>query len=110
MSTAFEVRVTESAENDLLEIFEDTRARVSARRAEALLDGILECVSTLERLPDRGSVPAELAQLGIREFRQLIFQTYRLIYRVIGTSAFVLVIADGRQDMQRLLERRLLEH
>jgi len=29
---------------------------------------------------------------------------------VIGKTVFVMVIADGRRDMQRVLERRLLEH
>ena len=76
--------------------------------AESLLNELLDCASTLEHFPDRGSVPSELAQLGIRGFRQLIFQTYRLIYRVTGGSVFVHVIADGRRDMQQLLERRLL--
>lgn len=54
-------------------------------------------------------MPGELAPLGIKDFRQLVFQTYRVIYRVVANGAFVLVIADGRQDMQTLLERRLLE-
>jgi hypothetical protein len=31
-----------------------------------------------------------------------------VIYRVVDPMVFILVIADGRQDMQRLLEQRLL--
>jgi toxin ParE1/3/4 len=54
-------------------------------------------------------VPGELETLGIREFRQLLFAPYRLIYRIAADSVYVLVIADGRRDMQTLLERRLLQ-
>ena len=46
--------------------------------------------------------------LGIRTFRQLVHSPYRIICRVIGQEAFVPVVADGRRDMQALLERRLL--
>lgn len=108
MSANFTVYVLRSAEQDMLEIAEDVARRASEVTAERLLNGLLDCASTLEHFPDRGAVPSELAQLGIREFRQLIFQTYRLIYRVQGGSVFVHVIADGRRDMQQRLERRLL--
>jgi toxin ParE1/3/4 len=53
-------------------------------------------------------VPKELDALGIREFRQILVESYRLIYRLSGKIVFVMVIADGRRDMQALLERRLL--
>ena len=110
MTASFTVYILKSAEQDMLEIAEDVARRASTSTAERLIDGLLECASTLEHFPDRGSIPGELTQLGGREFRQLIFQTYRLIYRVQGGSVFVHVIADGRRDMQQLLERRLLGH
>jgi toxin ParE1/3/4 len=110
MTSTFRVEITEAAEHDLQAIFEHVWTRTSAEAAERLLDSLVEAIATLESLPDRGAVPAELAELGLREFRQLVVQTYRLIYRVLGKTVVVLVIADGRQDMQRLLERRLLEH
>lgn len=109
MSAKFAVQITEAAEIDLQQIIQAVAERASALSAERLLDGLLVCVSTLETFPDRGSVPSELSELGVKDFRQLVFQTYRVIYRVLGKNVFVLVIADGRQDMQRLLERRLLE-
>jgi toxin ParE1/3/4 len=39
----------------------------------------------------------------------LVVHVYRLIYRVLERRVIVMVVADGRQDMQRLLQRRLLE-
>lgn len=105
---AYLVSLTADAEADLEAIFESLRTRASAAIAERLLDELLTAVETLESFPDRGVVPTELADLGIREFRQLVVQTYRLIYRAHEGAVTVMEIADGRQDMQCLLERRLL--
>lgn len=108
MRVKFAVEITEAAEVDLNQIISAVTERSSTQTAERILEALLDCVLTLETFPDRGSAPGELASLGIKDFRQLIVQTYRIIYRVLGKRVFVLVIADGRQDMQRLLERRLL--
>ena len=50
----------------------------------------------------------KILALGIRDYRQVLFGPYRLIYRVIGTSVYIYLIVDGRRDMQSLLARRLL--
>lgn len=55
-----------------------------------------------------GRHPRELLALGIREYREVFFEPYRIICRVMGDGAYVLVIADGRRDMRALLQRRLL--
>jgi toxin ParE1/3/4 len=108
-SPLFEVRYTRGAEDDLERLYDYLAEQGSPSIADALLDAVLEKVDALERFPHRGSVPKELAGLGIRTFRQLMLSPYRIIYRVIGQEVFVLLIADGRRDMQALLERRLLE-
>jgi toxin ParE1/3/4 len=107
-SPRFEVRLTRGAEDDLERLHDYLTGQGSPTIADALLDSILEKVDALERLPHRGGVPRELAELGIRNFRQLVLAPYRIIYRVIGQEVFILLVADGRRDMQALLERRLL--
>lgn len=104
----FEVELTQGAEDDLEAIHGYLAEHRSMEAAESLLDAFLEKISTLERYPERGSVPKELEALGVREFRQILLDPYRLIYRVTGGKVVILVIADGRRDMQALLERRLL--
>lgn len=108
MAKRFAVELTQGAEDDLEAIHAFLAEYRGADDAEALLDSLLEKIATLEQYPLRGSVPKELEALGIREFRQILLHHYRLIYRVAGSKVFVLVIADGRRDMQALLERRLL--
>ena len=67
-----------------------------------------------ESSPDSPNYPSgvhilkELLALGIREYREIFFKPYRMIYRVMDKNVYVLLIADGRRDMQTLLQRRLL--
>ena len=43
------------------------------------------------------------------KYREIFFKPYRIIRRVMEDNVYVLVIADGRRDMQTLLQRRLLQ-
>jgi toxin ParE1/3/4 len=47
--------------------------------------------------------------IGIREYREIFFKPYGIIYRVIDKNIYVLLIVEGRRDMQMLLLRRLLD-
>ena len=59
--------------------------------------------------PERGAYPKELVLLGIREYREVFFKPYRIIYRILDKNVYVLLIVDGRRDLQLLLQRRLLD-
>lgn len=104
----FAVELTQGAQQDLEAIHDYLTVHRSPEEADALLDAFLERIDTLERFPMRGAVPGELEALGMREFRQILLPPYRLIYRVAGEMVYVVLIADGRRDMQGLLRRRLL--
>jgi len=104
----FAVELTYGAENDLEQIHAYLAEHRSIEDADALLDEFIDVIESLESFPLRGAIPKELGALGIREFRQLLLRQYRVIYRVAGAKVFILIIADGRRDMQALLERRLL--
>lgn len=108
----YAVRLTAGAEQDLDEIVRYVAQHDSPRKAEQLLDRVLDTVETLATAPHRGSWPRELLELGIRDFRQTFFKPYRLIYQVADTpkrEVFIVLIADGRRDMRTLLEQRLLD-
>lgn len=104
----FEVLLTKGAEDDLEEIQYYVATNRSLQIANKLLDDILEKIGSLEEFPERGAIPPEFESLGIQEFKQLILHPYRLIYRIIGNNVYIMIIADGRRDMQTLLEHRLL--
>ena len=73
------------------------------------LEQIEKAFSKLSEFPERGSYPQELLALGIREYRDIFFKPYRIICRVMDKNVYVLLIVDGRRDMQSLLQRRLLD-
>ncbi len=105
----FSVLLTDDAARDLEELYEYVARHDSPRKADAVLNKIERLFEGLTESPERGSRPKELTALGIREYRQVFFKPYRILYRVVGAKVYVLLIADGRRDMQTLLERRLLE-
>jgi toxin ParE1/3/4 len=102
------VLLTASAERDLAEIVDYIAQFDSPANANRVLDRLLEAAESLATFPERGSHPRELLALGIREYRQIFFKPYRLIYRVLPDGVFVYLIVDGRRDMQALLQRRLV--
>ena len=102
-----EVFLTRDAEADLVEIYQYIAMLDGPDRADHVLDKIDAVIKKLEKFPSRGSIPKELLDLGIREYRQVFFKPYRMIYRVTEKRVYVFLITDGRQDMQALLARRL---
>ena len=104
----FAVQLTDDAAGDLEDLFDYLSRQGAPGRAEHVLERIEEAFHALAALPERGSHPRELLELGIREYREVFFKPYRIVYRVMGDGVYVMVIADGRRDMRALLQRRLL--
>lgn len=77
--------------------------------ADHVLEQIENAFTSLSENPQRGAYPKELLAIGLREYREIFFKPYRIIYRVMAESVYVLVITDGRRDMQTLLQRRMLQ-
>jgi toxin ParE1/3/4 len=106
---AFEVLLTEDAARDLEGIHSYISDHDAPESAEYVLEQIEKAFLSLTQLPDRGSYPKELAVLGIKQYREVFFKPYRIMYQVQGNVVYVMLVADGRRDMQTLLQRRLLE-
>jgi toxin ParE1/3/4 len=104
----FEVFVTEGAERDLEAIHQYILGSGSREEADHVLDRLMEVAESLAAMPERGSHPREIQALGILEYRQAFFKPYRVIYQVLGKRVVIGLIADGRRDLQTLLENRLL--
>ena len=77
--------------------------------ADHVLDRLMATAEQLAVMPEHGSYPKELLDLGIKDYRQVFFKPYCLVYRVMGREVVVFVIADARRNMQSLLTRRLLD-
>ena len=103
-----EVYLIADATSDLEEIYDHIALNDAPKKAEYVLSRIENTFTSLSEFPERGAYPKELLALGIRAYREVFFKPYRVIYSIQGDAVFVLLIADGRRDMQALLQKRLL--
>jgi len=102
------VNLTAAAERDLNDIFDWIAFNDPAQRALKVLPGIQDVIDFLQEFPERGVITPELQVLGIKQYRQVFYKPYRLIYSVIDQQVLVFLVADGRRDMRTLLSQRLL--
>lgn len=103
------VVLTDSAVRDLEELDAYITQHDSLERADYVLNKIELAINSLSDQPERGAYPQEFSSLGIREYREIFFKPYRIIYRIVSRTVYIYLIVDGRRDMQSLLNRRLLE-
>jgi toxin ParE1/3/4 len=106
---SFAVYLTDDAARDLEELYDYIALHDAPGKAEHVLTQIKKAFSRLSEFPERGVYPKELSALGIREYREVFFKPYRIIYRIMNKNVYVLLIADGRRDIPAMLQRRLLE-
>ena len=105
----FQVFLTDDASRDLEELYDYIASHDAPEKADYVLDQIAKVFSELTENPERGAFPNELLAVGLREYREIFFKPYRIIYRVIAENVYLMVIDDGRRDMQTLLQRRLFQ-
>lgn len=106
---SFSVLLTDDAARDLEELYDYIDQHDVPGKADYVLEHIEKVFSSLSENPRRGVYPKELVSIGIKEYREIFFKPYRIIYRVVEKKVFVLLIVDGRRNMQELLQRRLLQ-
>ena len=103
----YRVYWTNSAIQDLAEI-----ARYVGRErpivAKSLIDKIELKSKALTTSPERCRVVAEIAEHGLSNFRELLVNPYRLIFRLAGRKIYVIAVLDGRRNIEDLLFQRLL--
>ena len=104
----YHVRLTDEVEYDLVDLFEYIARKDSSDNAWSVLDKLDTLILSLDQQPERGHYPPELVKRGVKDYREVHFKPYRVIYEIIGNHVVILGCFDGRRDMQLLLERRLL--
>ena len=104
----YAVELTEDALLDLDDIADYISSHDGPERAEHVGRGIEKAYASLTVFPNRGPYPRELLEMGNRNFREVHFKPYRIIYRVYERKVVVFLIADGRRDMRTLLTSRVL--
>jgi toxin ParE1/3/4 len=105
---AFAVLLTDDAAHDLEGICDYINLHDIPGKMDHVLEQLKKAFNSLSENPHRGAYPKELLSIGIREYHEIFYNLYRIIYRVMDKNVYVLLIADGRRYMQTLLQRRLL--
>ena len=104
----YSVYLIEDAERGIWELYEYIAQSDSIEKAEYVYTKVKEQCLSLKEHPNRGHFPPELERIGIREYREIHFKPYRIIYQTIEEEVYIHCILDGRRDLPDLLEKRLL--
>ena len=84
------------AEHDLEAIADYIAEHDSVERVQYVIDKIIDTVGSLTTPSDKGNFPKELEAFGNREYRQIFFKPYRLIFkRRTGVSPLCLSLMAG---------------
>jgi toxin ParE1/3/4 len=82
-----------------LKAIRDYIARDSETYAGDFIGSLLIAVERLSTFPQMGRVVPEADNLDIRE---LIFRSYRVIYRTSGDTVQILAVVHGHRDITRM--------
>jgi toxin ParE1/3/4 len=102
---AREVRLAESAEQDIENIYDYIAQQDGVGAAERVWNALEECWKKLATFSERGNMPKELVGED-RQYRELHWKPYRIIYRVDPKIVTVYAIVDGRRDLRSFLRDR----
>ncbi len=107
MRKKFKVNWAGPARLDLIEIFEFIEEK-SPSSALKSVKKLRDRVSSLYFEPERCRVVPELANQGITKYRELIISPWRVIFEIGDKTILIVVIVDGRRNIEDLLFKRLL--
>ena len=89
MKKSYEVRWSETSENDLISIVQYI-ADDNPYQAYEVFKSIKEKASNLRAFPNRGRIVPELLEQGVTQYRELIIPPWRIMYRVAENEVYVL--------------------
>ncbi len=107
MTNRYKVIWSEIAEHDLERIIKYI-AIDSPSNALKVLNKIKKKSDALYRLPERGRIVPELREFNILQYREIIIDPWRVIYKATGKNVFVLSVIDSRRNIEDILLDRLV--
>ena len=93
--------LSNQADNTLSEIYEYYHHEVSEETALKVINRILDAIEELERLPNIGSIELRLQKLQL-EYKYIVVDNYKIIYRIDQEIIYINDIFDGRQDPRKI--------
>lgn len=106
----YRVNIVSDAEADLFEIYKYVYLFDSEEKADILFEGIKKKCFSLQEYAERGHTLPELLRLGISDYQEIHYKPYRIIYQVSKKDVYIHCILDGRRELQKILQERLLRN
>jgi plasmid stabilization system protein ParE len=103
----FDVIWTKSAEFDLESIIEYIKLD-SIEMAKKVFFAIKSECNNLYYYPERKRIVPELQQIGILKYREIIYQRWRIIYKIENTKVSILLVVDSSRNLEDILFQRLI--
>jgi len=103
----YEVFLSSEAESDVMAICSYIEEKDSPDSADRLFNGLQKACLGLEEFPERGHCPPELQRIHVKDYSEIHFKLYRIIYRITVQNVFIHAILDGRRNLQDTLFERI---
>ena len=104
----FEVIWTKSAEFDLETIIEYIKID-SVESARKVFFALKQECNNLYYFPERKRIVPELQQIGISKYREVIYQRWRIIYKIENMKVYILLVVDSSRNLEDILFQRLIK-
>lgn len=103
----FRIELTETAINDMFEIYYYISMNDSFESAERVIDRLKERAFSLSKYPERGTRVNEIYD-ELPDIKQVYYKPCRIIYRIQKQVVFVMAVLDGRRNLEDELRSRLI--
>jgi len=99
---------TDNAQYDLELIIEFIKIESVSIAKEIFFEIKNEC-NQLYYMPTRKRVVPELQQIGIVQYREVLFKKWRIVFKIKESSVSVLAVIDSSRNIEDILFQRLLK-
>ena len=107
MTADYQVIWTKTAESDLRAIL-GYIMKDSPLTAKEVFNKIKVQAENLVLFPERGRVVSELFSQGICFYREIIIAPWRVVYRIVDKTVYILAVIDARRNVEDVLLERLI--
>jgi len=103
----FSISFTPNSLMDITEIFEYVYLNDSLEKAHKLISKIEGSILSLGEFPFRGHSISELENLSKKNYREIHYKPYRIIYKIEDENVYIMAVLDGRRNIRELLLERI---
>ncbi len=106
MKKSYRIVVPPTVKNDLREIVE-YYFEINKPYSKRIFQQIIERIQELKTFPEKGRVVPELRDQNISDYKELIEENYRIVYRVFPEEVLLVSVIDARSNVEEILIQKL---